>query len=101
MTSADVRLSVREAEVYIAVALSRAESQVSSGENAGHRLAHVSVVRSLTKVGVLKRSQALSQDVHLDPEGGTDFHNLRLIAFVQVPNQGRVLGAALLPVNKK
>lgn len=90
-----------EAEVYIAVALNRAESQVSSGENAGHRLAHVSVVRRLTKVGVLKRGQALSQDVHLNPEGVSDFHNLRLIAFVQTPQQGRVLGAAWLPVNEK
>lgn len=91
----------READVYIAVALNRAESQVSSGENAGHRLAHVSVVKHLTKVGVLKRSQALSQDVHLNPEGASDFHNLRLIAFVQEPQQGRVLGAALLPVDVK
>ena len=97
--SLEPSLGAREAEVYIAVALSRAESQVSSGENAGHRLAHVSVVRRLTKVGVLKPSQALSQDVHLNPEGVSDFHNLRLIAFVQEPQPGRVLGAALLPVS--
>ena len=89
----------REAEVQIAVALSRAESQVSSGENAGHRLTHVSVVRSLMKVGVLKRGQGLSQDVHLNLGPASEFHNLRLIAFVQEPEQGRVLGAALLPVS--
>src|SRR6516165_229418 len=52
-------LGAREAEAQIAIALSRAESQVSSGENAGHRLAHVSVVRSLTRVGVLKRGEGL------------------------------------------
>jgi hypothetical protein len=91
--------SAREAEVYIAVALSRAESQVSSGENAGHRLAHVSVVRSLVKVGVLKRGQGLSQDVHLNLESTSDSHTPRLIAFVQEPHQGRVFGATLLPVN--
>jgi len=89
----------REAEVEIAVALRRAESQVSSGENAGHRLAHVSVVRSLMKVGVLKRGQGLSQDLHLNPGPASECHDLRLIAFVQEPQQGNVLGAALLPVS--
>ena len=89
----------REAEVEIAVALSRAESQVSSGENAGHRLAHVSVVRSFTKVGVLKRGQGLSQDVHLNLGPAADLHNLRLIAFVQESEQGKVIGSALLPVS--
>jgi len=88
----------REAEVQIAVALGRAESQVSSGENAGHRLAHVSVVRSLTKVAVLKRAQGLSQDVHLNFGPVSNSHDLRVIAFVQEPGQGKVLGAALLPV---
>jgi len=94
----DPSFGAREAEVQIAVALSRAESQVSSGENAGRRLTHVSVARSLTKVGVLKRGQGLSQDVHLNLGSGSDYHNLRLIAFLQEPQQGRVLGAALLPV---
>jgi len=88
----------REAEVQIAVALSRAESEVSSGENARHRLAQLSVVRSLTKVGLSKRGQGMSQDVHLNLGPESQTHNLRLIAFVQKPQQRRVLGAALLPV---
>jgi hypothetical protein len=91
----------REGEVYIAIALNRAESQVFSGENAGHKLAHVSVVRSLTKVGVLKPGQGLSQEVQLKVERSLDSGNLRLIAFVQEPRQGRVLGAALLPITAK
>jgi hypothetical protein len=89
----------REAEVYVAVALNRAESQVSAGENGGHRLAHVSVVRSLTKIGALKQGQVLAQDVQLKLEPGSDSRNLRLIAFVQELCQGRVLGAASMPVN--
>ncbi len=88
----------REAEVYIAIALNRAESQVSSGENAGHKLAHVAVVRQLTKVGVIKQAQGLSQDIQLDLERTLGIGNLRLIAFVQEPRQGKVLGAALLAV---
>jgi len=89
----------READVYVAVALNRAESQVSAGENSGHRLAHVSVIRSLTKIGALKQGQVLAQDVQLKLEPGSDFHNLRLIAFVQEPRQGRVLGAASMLVS--
>jgi hypothetical protein len=88
----------READVYVAVALNRAESQVSTGENAGHRLAHVSVVRSLRKIGALKQGQFLAQDVRLKLEPGSDSRNLRLIAFVQEPRQGRVLGAASMLV---
>jgi hypothetical protein len=91
----------QEADVYVAVALNRAESQVSAGENAGHRLAHVSVVKSLTKVGELKQGQVLAQDVQLKLGPGSDSSGLRLIAFVQEPLQGRVLGAASMVVNTR
>jgi len=97
----DASFSSPEADVYVAVALNRAESQVSAGENAGHRLAHVSVVKSLTKVGALKQGQVLAQDVQLKLEPGSDSRNLRLIAFVQEPGQGRVLGAASMLVNTR
>ena len=97
----DSSFGLREAELYVAVALNRAESQVSSGENAGHRLAHVSVVQRLTKVGELKQGQILSRDVRLKLPPGSDLHNLRLIAFVQESQQGRVLGAASMPVTAR
>lgn len=87
---------VSEAGVYLAVALDRAESQVSSGENAGHELAHVAVVRDIRSLGVIKQGQGFSRDIQLNLEPGSA--NLRLIAFVQEPRQGKVLGAALLPV---
>jgi hypothetical protein len=95
----DPSFSSQEAEVYVAIALNRAESQVSAGENAGHKLAHVSVVKSVTKIGSLKRGQSYSQDLQLKVEAGSDYRNLRLIAFVQEPRQGQVLGATLLPVS--
>lgn len=88
---------VREAVVYVAVAISRAESQVSSGENAGHKLAHVAVVRNIRKLGVIKQAQGFSQDFQLNLAPASS--NLRLIAFVQEPGQGKVLGAALLPLS--
>ena len=97
----DASFGSREADVYVAVALNRAESQVSGGENAGHRLAHVSVVKSLTKVGALKQGQVLAQDVQLRLGPGSDSTGLRVIAFVQEPRQGRVLGAASMLVNTR
>jgi len=96
----DSSFGSREVEVYVVVALNRAESQVSAGENAGHRLAHVSVVKSLTRVGVLKQGRVLVQDVQLKLGPGSDSSGLRLIAFVQEPRQGRVLGAASMLVNR-
>jgi hypothetical protein len=97
----DSSFGSREADVYVAVALNRAESQVSEGENSGHRLAHVSVVKSLTKIGALRQGQVLAQDLQLKLEPGSDSRNLRLIAFVQEPRQGRVLGAASMPVGTR
>jgi hypothetical protein len=87
-------LKIRKAEVYLVVALNHAESQVLRGENSGHRLSHVGVVQSLTKIGNLDAGKTFSRDaqVKLDPK--TDLTNLRVIAFVQQPGQRLVLGAA-------
>jgi len=97
----DSSFAAREAEVYIAIALDRAESQVSAGENAGHKLEHVAVVRGFTKVGAISATRSLSQDVewHLDQISAS--RDLRLVAFVQERRQGRVVGASLLPVQVK
>jgi hypothetical protein len=86
--------SQREAEVYVVLALNHAESHVSGGENGGRTLSHVAVVRDLVKVGSLKHDEAFAQDVQLRLDSGLNTHNLRLIAFVQEPKQGKVLGAA-------
>lgn len=94
----DPTFGAREAEAYIALALDRAESDVSAGENSGHKLSHVSVVRSFTKVGVLKRGEGLAQDVQLKLPEGTSGSSFRAVAFIQERGQGRVLGAASVPV---
>jgi hypothetical protein len=88
----------REAEVYVAVALNHAESEVSRGENGGLRLAHTAVVRTLFKIGTVQLGQNFVQDVELKLESGADPHSLRLIAFLQLPHQGRVIGAAVQSV---
>jgi hypothetical protein len=86
---------LREADVYVALALNHAETQVSGGENSGRRLSHTAVVKSIVKVGRLGKGQSFAQDVQLKLDPGTDARNLRLIAFVQEAGQGRVVGAAV------
>jgi hypothetical protein len=79
----------------VVLALNLAESQVDSGENSGRRLSHVGVVRSLTRIGSLEKGKSFGQDVSVRIPPGTDRGNLRLIAFVQEPGPGRVVGAAI------
>jgi hypothetical protein len=83
------------ADVYVALALDHVESQVLRGENKDHHLVHVAVVQQLTKVGKLSKGKTFAQDVQLKLKAGEDPKNLRLIAFVQEPGPGKILGAAV------
>jgi hypothetical protein len=85
--------------VWVAVALDHAESQVSAGENSGKRLEHVAVVEELKKVGKLDKGKSFSQDIVLKLKPDVDPKNVRVIAFVQEPNEGKVLGAASTKVS--
>ncbi|HEY2822299.1 MAG TPA: DUF1223 domain-containing protein [Candidatus Acidoferrum sp.] len=81
-------------EVWVAIALDHAASQVSAGENSGRHLEHVAVVEELKKAGKLEKGKSFSQDVVLKLKPDTDPKNVRIIAFVQESNEGKVLGAA-------
>ena len=87
-----------KADIFVVLALDHAQSQVLHGENGGHRLEHVAVVRNLKSVGEPGKGEVFSQDVSLaaDSSGGP----YRVVAFVQEPNQGRILGAAVERVAK-
>ncbi len=87
-----------KAEIFVALALEHADSQVLRGENGGHRLEHVAVVRSLTSIGRPAQGEALSKEVNLVLDS-TD-RPYRVIAFAQEPGQGRVLGAAIQRIQK-
>jgi len=88
------------AEVFVVVALNHAESQVLAGENGGHRLTHVGVVRSLTKIGSVDTKKSFDADVRLALNPSDNPANLRVIAFVQASGPGKVLGAAVQPVSR-
>ena len=86
--------SFKTGEIWIALAAKHETSEVMRGENSGRTLDHVAVVRSLSKVGVATGRDEFTQTVRLPYEGrGTD---MRIIAFVQQPGFGKVLGADML-----
>ncbi len=88
-------------DVYVAVALNHAESQVLRGENKGRDLEHVAVVESLTKIGSLQKGKTFSKDFEAKLKAGLDPGNIRMIAFVQESGPGEVLGAAMEKVAKE
>jgi len=90
----DVNSQKRSADVYVAVALNRVESQVLHGENGGRHLVHVAVVQQLAKVGKLEKGKSFDQQIQLKLNSSEDPTNLRIIAFVQEAGPGKVMGAA-------
>lgn len=92
---ADGGSAEHNADIYEAVALDHAESQVLHGENGGKRLTHVAVVQQLTRIGTLEKGKKFSRAVEIKLKPGTDPKNVRVVVFAQEPGPGRVLGAAL------
>jgi len=88
------------ADVILIAALNHAESQVAAGENSGHRLTHVAVVRALKNAGSIASGQAYSQEVAVKLEKPAPTKDLRIIALVQEPGPGKILGAAQQKLTK-
>jgi hypothetical protein len=84
----------RPCALFVGVALDHAETQVLRGENRGQHLTHVAVLRDLVRVGAVAPGAASRQSFSLELRPGVDGSALRIIAFVQRPGPGAVLGAA-------
>ena len=84
----------RPCELFVGVALDHADTQVLRGENRGQHLTHVAVLRELVRVGEVEPGAASRQSfsIALRPDLGRV--PVRVIAFVQQPGPGAVLGAA-------
>ena len=95
----DVNSEKHKAEVYVAIALDHADSQVLRGENNGRHLSHVAVVKEFTKVGKLEPGKSLSQDFRVKLKlPGPGSMNLRIVALAQESGPGKVLGVVLKSV---
>jgi hypothetical protein len=94
-TAAGLELAINSApaggDVWMVLADDRDVSQVGAGENRGRRLEHVAVVRSLQKIGSVKRGGSFSHLLELPAAAASQ----RVVVFVQQPGQGRVTGAAM------
>jgi len=95
---ADGTTARHSADVYAAIALNHAESQVLRGENGGRRLTHAAVALDLVHIGRLEKGRAFSQDFQAKLKPGVDPKNLRLVVFVQEAGPGSIVGAALREV---
>jgi hypothetical protein len=83
-------------DVYVAVALDHAQSQVEAGENRGRHLVHVAVARVLVKAGRVEKGRTFDQPFQVKLWPGAYRDQLRVIAFVQEPGPGRILGATMM-----
>lgn len=88
----------KTADMFLAITDSLLETDVRDGENAGRRLSHTGVVRSLTSVGHVdaKKNPSYRADakINLHPEWHTQ--NVQLVLFVQDRATRRILGATTL-----
>ena len=84
-----------KAVLYVALADSKAESHVTRGENGGRNLVHLGVVRSLKQAATVDLDGTFAKDVAISVAPGIGSNGLRLVAFIQDPRTGRVLGVAV------
>jgi hypothetical protein len=84
----------RPCELFVGVALDHVDTQVLRGENRGQHLTHVAVLRELVRVGPVTPGAPSRQSFSIPLRPGFDGTPLRVIAFVQQPGLGAVLGAA-------
>jgi hypothetical protein len=83
----------RSCELFVAVALDHAYTEVLRGENRGQHLTHVAVLRELASLGTVPPGTEYRQSFSIRLPPGL-VAPLRVIAFLQQPGLGAVIGAA-------
>jgi len=88
----------RNVEVFLAITEDSLASDVLRGENAGHRLTHTGVVRSLVSVAHfdVRKSPEFASDLPLRLKDEWKHENLRAIVLVADRGSHRIVGAAKL-----
>ena len=88
----------KDLEVVLAITEDALANNVLRGENAGRRLSHAAVARSLASVAHFdsRKSPSYKADLPLRVSPDWNRQNLRVIAFVQDRSSRHILGAASL-----
>jgi hypothetical protein len=86
--------ATKKGDLYAALVDPKDTTEVRGGENSGHRLNHVAVVRSLQRVGKLKDLGAGPVSFSLNAPADAKPGEMRVVVFAQESGQGAVLGAA-------
>jgi hypothetical protein len=88
----------RTFDVFLAITETNLETDVRGGENSGHRLRHVGVVRNLSSVGHFdtRKGGAYDADAKLNLKPEWRAENLKLVMFVQDRSNRKIIGATTL-----
>jgi hypothetical protein len=92
--SSPAPMTTKKADLYAALVDPKDTTEVRGGENGGHQLHHVGVVRSLQRVGKLKDLGAGPVSFSLNAPADAKPGEMRVVVFAQESGQGAVLGAA-------
>ena len=91
----------KSATLLLAITENGVGFAVTSGENAGRKLTHIGVVRSLVSLGTLdpKKNGAYTGEARLNIKPAWNRRNLKLVLFVQDHDTKRIVGAASVRLN--
>ncbi len=82
--------------LVLSIVQKSAQSKVQSGENAGHTLSHVQIVRKLQSMPLNSNNNGTA-NILLPPN--QNIHNLVLVAFLQKQSNGEIISAAKFDLN--
>jgi hypothetical protein len=80
----------KNTELLIAVLQKYAQTKVERGENGGHTLSHVQIVRRLQRVGLITKSGS----VNVTLPNGYDAKGWEIVGILQNTSSGAIIGAA-------
>jgi hypothetical protein len=82
------------ADIYVAVTLHQANSDVSAGENKGRKLTETEVVLNLEKIGKTTPGRVFSRDFEVKLKSSEAPANLGVVVVAQAGGTGKIVGAA-------